>query len=128
MDEQAVIDATCRWVSFVVIGLNLCPFARRVFVAAKIRYAASQAEDEVGLLDDLATGRRGLVVHGPTKRQVRGLVEARRQSLPANAVRPGRRDARAVSPAGPPFPLAPTPAADPPPNPSTHEKIQVSPQ
>lgn len=81
MDEQAVIDATRRWVSFVVIGLNLCSFAGRVFVADKIRYAVSEAEDEVGLLDDLATGRRGLVVHGPTKRQVRGLVEAGRGSL-----------------------------------------------
>jgi hypothetical protein len=53
MDEQAVIDATRRWVSTVVIGLGLCPFALRVFQGEKIRYAVSDAGDGVSLLDDL---------------------------------------------------------------------------
>src|SRR5207253_1163416 len=38
----------------VVIGLNLCPFARRVFAADKIRYVVSDARDEGRLLQDLA--------------------------------------------------------------------------
>jgi hypothetical protein len=54
MDQQAVIGVTRRWVSSVVIGLNLCPFARRVFAADKIRYVVSLAENESGLLEDLA--------------------------------------------------------------------------
>jgi hypothetical protein len=54
MDQEAVIDATRRWISSVVIELNLCPFAQRVFAADKIRYAVSDADDEGGLLKDLA--------------------------------------------------------------------------
>jgi hypothetical protein len=54
MDRQAAIDATRRWISSLVIGLNLCPFARRVFAADKIRYVVSAAEDEGRLLSDLA--------------------------------------------------------------------------
>lgn len=38
----------------MVIGLNLCPFARRVFESDKIRYVVSDADDEQQLLDDLA--------------------------------------------------------------------------
>lgn len=37
-----------------MIGLNLCPFARRVFDAARIRYVVSEAADEDSLLVDLA--------------------------------------------------------------------------
>lgn len=55
MDRQAVIDTTRRWISAVVIGLNLCPFARRVFEAERIRYVVSEAEDEQALLADLTS-------------------------------------------------------------------------
>jgi hypothetical protein len=61
MDRQAVIGASRRWVSSVVIGLNLCPFARRVFTADKIRYVVSDAKDEDGLLKDLADEIKALV-------------------------------------------------------------------
>lgn len=62
MNEQAVIDATRRWIRSIVIGLNLCPFARRVFAAEKIRYVVSDAADEAGLLNDLANETLILVV------------------------------------------------------------------
>lgn len=45
-----VVVATRRWIADVVIGLNLCPFARRPFEAATIRYAVSDATDELPLL------------------------------------------------------------------------------
>src|SRR5262249_34867065 len=61
MDRQAVISATRRWISSVVIGLNLCPFARRVFAADKIRYVVSDAVDEDRLLNDLAGEVNALV-------------------------------------------------------------------
>jgi uncharacterized protein len=61
MDEQAVVEATRRWISSVVIGLNLCPFAARVFLGGKIRYAVSGAVDGVALYDDLATELKALV-------------------------------------------------------------------
>ena len=37
--DEAAADATRRWVSAVVIGLNLCPFARRVSDAGRVRYS-----------------------------------------------------------------------------------------
>jgi hypothetical protein len=54
MDQQIVIDATRRWISSMVIGLNLCPFAERVFNADKIRYVVTDAQDERTLLKVLA--------------------------------------------------------------------------
>ena len=53
MDDQAIIDHTRRWIQSVVIGLNLCPFAARVFNEDKIRYVVTDARDERSLLDDL---------------------------------------------------------------------------
>src|SRR5260370_18255694 len=53
MDQQSVIDNTRRWISSVVIGLNLCPFAQRVFNAGVIRYVVSDAQEELDLLKDL---------------------------------------------------------------------------
>ena len=55
MDERAVIEVTRRWILSVVIGLNLCPFARRVFQADLIRYVVSEATKEEQLLADLNT-------------------------------------------------------------------------
>jgi hypothetical protein len=54
MDRQSVIAGTRRWISSIVIGLNLCPFARRVFEAERIRYAVTDAEDVETLRADLA--------------------------------------------------------------------------
>lgn len=59
-DKQAIIDSTRRWISSVVIGLNLCPFAQRVFGGGLIRYVASDAVDETALSLDLATELRKL--------------------------------------------------------------------
>ena len=50
MDESAVIAATRRWVWDMVIGLNLCPFARRVFESDRIRYVVTDAADGEALL------------------------------------------------------------------------------
>ena len=54
MDQQIVIDRTRHWIADMVIGLNLCPFARRVFEADTIRYVVSDAMDEKALLADLS--------------------------------------------------------------------------
>lgn len=53
LDERAAADATRRWVSAVVIGLNLCPFARRVADAGRVRYAVTAAADGGALLTAL---------------------------------------------------------------------------
>jgi uncharacterized protein len=54
MNKQAIIDGTRGWISSMVIGLNLCPFARRVFQADTIRYVVTDAAQENTLLKDLA--------------------------------------------------------------------------
>lgn len=61
MDHQTVIEGTRRWIASMVIGLNLCPFAQRVFDGDKIRYVVSDACDEPALLKDLAGELRTLV-------------------------------------------------------------------
>ena len=49
-DAQVVIDVTRRWLAGMVVGLNLCPFARRVSDAGLIRYAVTEAGDHEELL------------------------------------------------------------------------------
>lgn len=58
-DEQ-VIATTQRWLERVVIGLNLCPFARAVFARNQIRYIVSSAESPDLLLADLSSALREL--------------------------------------------------------------------
>lgn len=54
MDQLAIIDATRRWTSAVVIGLDLCPFAKRVFQGDLIRHVVSEADDPELLRSHLA--------------------------------------------------------------------------
>jgi uncharacterized protein len=67
MDNQAAIERTRRWISSVVIELNLCPFARRVFDADKIRYVVTDAEEEETLLKKLRDELE-MLVSSPTSR------------------------------------------------------------
>jgi hypothetical protein len=62
MDKQAIIDRTRRWIAAMVIDLNLCPFARRVFEADKIRYVVTLANDEKTLLNDLSGELKALAI------------------------------------------------------------------
>lgn len=54
MNPEAIIAATKRWISTMVIGLNLCPFAQRVFQADTIRYVVTDATDANALRAALA--------------------------------------------------------------------------
>lgn len=54
MDRRAIIDITRRWIEFVVIELNLCPFARRVFEGGLIHYVVADVADEESLRAVLA--------------------------------------------------------------------------
>ena len=53
--EKNVVAATTAWLEKVVIGLNLCPFAKAIHVKKQIRYAVSFAIDCDALLADLKT-------------------------------------------------------------------------
>ena len=48
------IDATRRWVERAVIGLNLCPFAKAVYVKQHVRFVLSDASTPEALLEELA--------------------------------------------------------------------------
>ncbi len=64
MDERAVqaaADATRRWVGGVVVDLNLCPFARRVNDAGRVRYTVTTVGDADALLSVLGDELRALV-------------------------------------------------------------------
>lgn len=49
------IAATRRWLERAVIGLNLCPFAKAVYVKDQVRYVLSQASTPDALLEELAS-------------------------------------------------------------------------
>ena len=42
--DEVVIAATRNWLTQIVIGLELCPFAKPVHVKGQIRYFVSSAE------------------------------------------------------------------------------------
>jgi len=49
----AAIASTQRWLERAVIGLNLCPFAKAVYVKGQIRYAVTAATTAEELLAEL---------------------------------------------------------------------------
>ena len=49
----AVVVSTRRWLERAVIGLNLCPFAKAVYVKRQIRYAVTAATSAEELLAEL---------------------------------------------------------------------------
>lgn len=59
------IAATRRWIERAVIGLNLCPFARAVYIKEQIRYVVSEARTAEGLRDDLERELRTIVQASP---------------------------------------------------------------
>ena len=56
-----MIEQTKAWIAEIVIGLNLCPFARRVFDAGTIRYIATDVTREAELLEVLEGEMRHLL-------------------------------------------------------------------
>jgi len=53
MSDEDVIAAMRQWIEKAVIGLNLCPFAKAVYVKDQVRYVVSHAPHLDGLLEDL---------------------------------------------------------------------------
>jgi hypothetical protein len=62
---DAVIKATQVWLEKAVIGLNLCPFAKAVYVKEQIRYRVSGAETPEALLADLGQELQTLAMARP---------------------------------------------------------------
>ena len=53
LDEARVLADTRRWLERSVIGLNLCPFAKAVYVKEQVRFVASDATTPEQLLEQL---------------------------------------------------------------------------
>ena len=65
--EDMVLAATTAWLEKIVIGLNLCPFAKAVYVKNQIRYVVSTSRDSPSLLGDLKRELKFLTEADPEK-------------------------------------------------------------
>lgn len=52
-ETEAVVAATRLWLERAVIGLNLCPFAKAVYIKRQIRYVVTAASNAEELLAEL---------------------------------------------------------------------------
>jgi len=59
--HDRVVADTQAWLERAVIGLNLCPFAKSVFVKGQVHYAVSDATTGQDLLEDLISELKDLV-------------------------------------------------------------------
>lgn len=50
-DKTYIIQTTKKWIEQLVIGLNLCPFAKHPFESNMVRYQACKYEDDVVFFD-----------------------------------------------------------------------------
>ena len=53
MTDDEVLNQTRHWLEKAVIGLNLCPFAKAVYVKNQVRLVVSQARHADDLLEEL---------------------------------------------------------------------------
>lgn len=67
LTEKQIIALTSAWVEHVVIGLNLCPFAKPVHTKGQIHYSVSHARDENSLAADLRLSMQNLIATTPDK-------------------------------------------------------------
>jgi hypothetical protein len=65
--DELIIAHTRAWIEKAVIGLNLCPFAKAVYVKEQIRYVVSPAQDTDQLLADLERELRFLHASDPAR-------------------------------------------------------------
>ena len=63
--NEKIIDSTRHWLTRAVIGLNLCPFAKAVYVKDQIRYAVSEARTFEDVLAEIETELKYLAETDP---------------------------------------------------------------
>jgi hypothetical protein len=63
-----------RWLERAVIGLNLCPFAKAVYVKGQVHFAISKATAADGVLEDVAQELDALAAADPAARETTLLV------------------------------------------------------
>jgi uncharacterized protein len=72
-----VIAETRDWIEKAVIGLNLCPFAKTVYVNDRIRYCVSEAQSNDALLADLSLELQALQAADPQTCETALLIHPR---------------------------------------------------
>ncbi len=65
--NDTVIAATRHWLERAVIGLNLCPFAKSVYVKEQVRYVVSPVTEAPDVMDDLERELRLLADADPAQ-------------------------------------------------------------
>ena len=63
--DEEILAATRLWLEKAVIGLDLCPFAKAVYIKDRIRYTVSRAESPKALLAELRAELLALVAADP---------------------------------------------------------------
>ena len=66
-DNDGIIADVRHWLARAVIGLNLCPLAKSVYVKDQVRYVISDATRDEDVLDDLERELRLLETSDPEK-------------------------------------------------------------
>jgi hypothetical protein len=74
VSAEVMVQDTLRWLERAVIGLNLCPFAKSVYVKGQVHCAVSAADDLETLRDDLLRELRDLVALDASVRDTTVLV------------------------------------------------------
>jgi hypothetical protein len=72
--HQEILQATERWLTKAVIGLNLCPFAKAVHVKKQIRYVLSEARNIDVLIETLIAELQMLAAADPAEIETTLLV------------------------------------------------------
>jgi hypothetical protein len=75
--DGEILAATKHWLEKAVIGLNLCPFAKAVYVKDQIRYVVSRAESPEALLAELTAELQALVAADPEETDTTLLIHPR---------------------------------------------------
>jgi hypothetical protein len=65
--DEEILAATRRWIEKAVIGLNLCPFAKAVYLKNQIRYVVSRADSAEALLAELTAELQALATADPAE-------------------------------------------------------------
>ena len=71
---DVMVQDTLRWLERAVVGLNLCPFAKAVYVKNQVHCVVSAAQSLEALRDDLIQELKDLVALSPDERDTTLLV------------------------------------------------------
>ena len=72
--QHPLVHDTLRWLERAVIGLNLCPFAKAVYVKGQVHCSVSSATTLEALRDDLIQALKDLVALEPAVRDTSLLI------------------------------------------------------